>query len=52
MLAEVPVFAVKASFAASTVVLRPAGALIFAPALAVAAAEPRLLFVDKNIKVT
>jgi hypothetical protein len=44
-------FAVKASLAASVVVFTPAGALMLLPALAVAAAEFRLLLVDKNMVI-
>jgi hypothetical protein len=49
MLALVPLLAVNASLAASTVVLRPAGAFILEPELAVAAAAFKLVLVDKNI---
>ncbi len=49
MLADVPDLAVKASLAASAVVLRPAGALILLPALAAVAAAFRLLLVAKNM---
>jgi hypothetical protein len=41
--------AISASLAASVVVLRPAGALILLPALAVAAAAFKLLLVAKVI---
>jgi hypothetical protein len=46
---EVPALAVKASLAACAVVLMPAGALIFLPALADVAAAFKLLLVDKNM---
>ena len=49
MLAEVPDLAINASLAASAVVLRPAGAFILLPALAVAAAAFKLLLVAKNM---
>jgi hypothetical protein len=49
MLADVPDLAISASLAASVVVLRPAGALILLPALAVAAAAFKLLLVAKVI---
>jgi hypothetical protein len=49
MAADVPDLAVSNSLAASAVVLRPAGALILLPALAVAAAAFKLLVVDKVI---
>jgi hypothetical protein len=51
MLADVPDLAISASLAASVVVLRPAGALILLPALAVAAAAFKLLLVAKVIMI-
>jgi hypothetical protein len=52
MLADVPDLAISASLAASVVVLRPAGALILLPALAVAAAAFKLLLVAKVIMMS